>query len=224
MLRRMNGSAINAGKPMPTNEATTVANAAIVFAINPVFTAFGGWLLYDERPGPRLALSVALGLAGVMVMGGHDLDLNPVRLEGDLWVLGCSLAFSVYFLIGRRLRRVLPSTCYASALYAVASLPCFLLFPVLHVPLLDWSPRAWTCFVLMALIPTVLGHTSLNHALKYMDTSRVSAATLAEPLLAGLVAWIAWKEPITGVTAVGYVLITLSVVLLVLDQARPLKR
>lgn len=196
---------------------TTVANAAIVFAVNPVFTALAEWAIFRERPSPRLVASVGLGLAGVLVMGWHDLGMDPVRLRGDLYVLGCSVAFSAYFLVGRRLRRELEATTYASALYAAACLPCFLAFPFLDLPFFQWSSQAWWCFGLMALVPTVLGHTSLNHALKYLGAGRVSAATLAEPLIAGVVAWLAWGEPLTGITLVGYVLITLSVVFLVME-------
>ena len=44
-----------------------------------------------------------------------------------------------------------------------------------------------------------------------------SIATLSEPLLAGLVAYFAWDEPITLQTAAGYVLICASVAVLASD-------
>lgn len=200
-------------------QRTTVANAAIVFAINPVFTAAGGWLFLRERVGSRLLLSVALGVAGVLVMGWRDLSLDPGRLAGDLQVLASSVAFSAYFLLGRRLRRVVPGALYVALLYGLASLPCFLLFPAVGLPWVDHGARAWLCFGLMALVPTVLGHGAMNYALRWVDAGRVSASTLMEPLLAGIVAFFAWDEAVGGATWVGYAFIVLSVVNLLLDEA-----
>ena len=58
---------------------------------------------------------------------------------------------------------------------------------VVDAPLASYSARNWLCFVLMALVPTILGHTSINSALRYIPAGRVALATLSEPPLAGLV-------------------------------------
>ena len=65
---------------------------------------------------------------------------------------------------------------------------------------------------------SIWGHSSLNHAVRYIEASRISVATLSEPVLAGLVAFYAWDQAVTTQTAVGYVIICLSVVVLVLDR------
>ena len=200
-------------------QMTTVANAAIFFAANPVLTAAAGHLLFGERITGKLALSVGLGLAGVVVIGLGDLGLDPQHLGGDLAALVCSLLFTVYFLLGKRLRRVLSTTTYASAVYGVAAPFAGLFLFVLDVPVFDYDSRTWLCFVLMALVPTMLGHTSFNSALRHIDASRVSAATLSEPALAGLVAWFAWDEAVTGQAFAGYALIAVSVLVLLLDRA-----
>jgi drug/metabolite transporter (DMT)-like permease len=203
-------------------QQTTVANAQVTFAVNPLSISLAAWVLFGERPSRRLWIAIALGLAGVLAIGWHDLDVQPGHFRGDVVVLISALCFTAYFLVGRRLGRVLPASVYACVLYGVASLPCFLLFPVLDVPLLDHGSRNWICFGLMALVPTVVGHTAFNHALRWIPPSRVSVATLSEPLLGGAVAWMAWHEPVSGATIAGYALICASVAVLVLDRvARP---
>ncbi len=201
-------------------QETTVANAQVTFAVNPLTTSLAAWLLFGERPSRRLWIVIVLGLCGVLAIAWHDLDVRPGLFRGDALVLLSALCFTAYFLVGRRLGRVLPASVYACVLYATASLPCFLLFPVLDVPLLDHGVRNWACFGLMALIPTVIGHTSFNHALRWIPPGRVSVATLSEPLLGGAVAWMAWDEPVSAATVAGYVLISASVVVLVLDRGR----
>lgn len=196
---------------------TTVANASVFFAVNPVITAAAAYLVFGERVSPRLAVAVLLGIAGVTVIGAHDLDVSLRSLTGDLLALLCSALFTLYFLAGKPVLRKLDSGAYVSAVYGVAGLTSMAALVALGGPVVDYSARNWMCFVLMALVPTMIGHTAFNHSLRHLDASRVSAATLSEPAMAGLVAWWAWGEPLTGATLVGYVLISSSVLALAFD-------
>jgi len=202
-------------------QTTTVANAAIFFSVNPVLTAAGGWLFFRERVTRRLALATALGLGGVVVIGAGDLQLSPEFLLGDSLSLLCSALFSVYFLLGRRFRQRLDIDVYATLLYGIAALFGFATLLCLDLPLLDYSPRSWLCFGLMALVPTIMGHTSLNYALRWVAASRISALTLAEPTLAGAVAWLVWDEPMSGQAIAGYALVSAGVSILVRDSWVP---
>ncbi len=59
----------------------------------------------------------------------------------------------------------------------------------------------------------------MNNALRHIDASRVSTATLVEPLLGGLVAFWLWSEELGLATAGGYALIAGSVMVLLSDRA-----
>lgn len=202
-------------------QLTTVANAMVVFSVNPVFTAIAAHFIYGERLTGRLLVAIGLGVAGVAVMGWHDLSADTGHLAGHLAALAGALFFSLYFLLGKRLRRSLSSPVYVCSLYALAAVPAFAWLLWQGAPLIAYDGRTWLCFGLMALVPTVVGHSSLNHALRYLDASRVSAATLVEPLLAGAVAWVAWDEAVTPTTAAGFGLVALAVVLLLAERLWP---
>lgn len=200
-------------------QRTTVANAATFFSVNPVLTAAAAYLVFRERAGRALVASIALGIAGVAATGLGDLGLRPAQLVGDGYAVLCSLLFTVYFLVGKRLRRSLPTAVYVTVVYGVAAVFSFACLAALDLPLADYAPRTWLCFGLMALVPTVIGHTAMNNALGHLDAGWIATSTLSEPLLAGLVAFLAWGETVTAAGAVGYGLISLSVVVLAL--ARP---
>lgn len=200
-------------------QSTTVANAAIFFSINPVFTALAEYLFFREKPSRRLSLSIGLGLAGVGVIGWSDFSLHPEQVAGDLLAILCAVFFSVYFLLGKRLRRDLPNLAYVTALYALASGLCFLILIGGGLPLAAYSARNWTCFLLMALVPTMVGHSLLNNALRFFSAGRVATATLSEPLIAGTVAWLAWGERLSWGALAGYAVIGLSVLVLVSEGA-----
>jgi len=199
-------------------QLTTVANAAICFAVNPVITVTAAHLIFQEQVTRRLIVSIGFGVLGVAVLGGSDMTLNPEQLAGDGAAILCSLLFTVYFLLGKRLRRKLPTATYVTSIYGVAAVFAFAAVLILDLPVLDHSARNWICFALMALVPTLIGHTSFNNAVRFIDAGRISAATLSEPLLAGLVAYFVWNEPITAGTAAGYGLISVSVLILVSER------
>ncbi|MBM4319476.1 MAG: DMT family transporter, partial [Deltaproteobacteria bacterium] len=198
-------------------QLTTVANAAVFFSINPVITAVASWLLFGERIGRRLLAAIGFGLLGVAVIGWGELGLSAARLSGDLWAMLCSLLFTVYVLLGRSLRQSIPTLAYVTVLYGTASLLCFVAAAVLGLPLAGYDARTWLAFALLALVPTVLGHSGINYALRYIGPGRIAAATLLEPPLAGLIAFFAWGEALTPLVAVGYLLAAASVLLLSLD-------
>lgn len=195
-------------------QQTTVANAAIFLSINPVFTAIFSFFFFKERFTPRLLGSIVLGMAGVAVLGWGEISFARDQLLGDGLALICALLFSAYFLLGKKTRRVLPTATYVAGIYGVAAIVSFIAMFAFRLPIADYDGQTWLCFVLMAIGPTIIGHTSFNHALAHLKASWISTATLSEPLLAAIVAYYLWGEGFTIVTVAGYVLIVLSVVLL----------
>jgi drug/metabolite transporter (DMT)-like permease len=113
---------------------------------------------------------------------------------------------------------VLATPVYVASIYGVAALTAFGALAWKALPLITYDSRTWVCFALLAVVPTMIGHTSFNHALRWIPPGRLSVATLSEPLLGGAVAWFAWDEPVSGATVAGYVLICASVLVLVLDR------
>jgi drug/metabolite transporter (DMT)-like permease len=204
-------------------QMTTVANAAVFFSINPVMASLGGLVFFKEKVSWRLGAAIGLGMAGVLTIGLDDFSISREHFTGDLWAVVCAVLFAGYFLIGRRLRRTMDTGVYVASVYAIGALFGFVCLLVLRLPIVGYDGQTWLCFVLMALVPTMIGHTSYNYALKYIPVGWIAVATLTEPVFAGIVAFFAWGEGITWLVALGYLLICLSVAVLMLPRktARP---
>ena len=205
-------------------QMTTVANAAVFFSINPVMAALGGLIFFREKVGWRLGAAIGLGVLGVLVIGLDDFSISREHFTGDLWAVVCAVLFAGYFLIGRRLRRTLDTDVYVASVYGIAALVSVVCLLSLRLPVVDYGSQTWLCFVLMALVPTMIGHTSYNYALKFIPVVWLAVATLSEPVFAGVVAFFAWGEGITWLVGLGYLLICLSVVVLVRKTVRPFRR
>ena len=196
-------------------QRTSVANASLLYSVHPVLTAAGGAIFFRERIGARLAVSILLSLVGVAILGIGDLELRPEGLVGDGLCMISAGFFATYLLLGRYLRRGISSLSYVLAIYAAAGVASTVIAVAGGAPMLGYDKSAWLCFVLMAAVPTLLGHTGFNHAVRYVEATQVSMAAMAEPLFAAVGAAILWNEPITGVAVGGYALIILAVVVLV---------
>jgi drug/metabolite transporter (DMT)-like permease len=57
------------------------------------------------------------------------------------------------------------------------------------LPVFPQHPETWLWLLLMALGPQILGHSSLNWALRYLSATYVTIAVLGEPIGATLLAW-----------------------------------
>jgi drug/metabolite transporter (DMT)-like permease len=202
---------------------TSVANAALFFLVNPIITSVAGFLIFKERLTRNLIGAMALGLAGAFIIGWRDFSVHGDHLTGDLLAMGSSVLFTVYFLLGKRLARCLPLGAYVAYVYGIAGLVGFAVMATLGIPFFEYSQRTWMCFLLMALMPTMMGHTAVNYAVRFIDAGRVTVIMLMEPFWAGLVAYLVWNEPITLHTLAGYTLLVLSVVVLVWEELRRAK-
>ena len=72
--------------------------------------------------------------------------------------------------------------------------------------------RAGLWLLLLALGPQIVGHSSLNWALRYLSATYVTIATLGESIGATLLAWWLLREPPSYWAVVGGVLILMGIV------------
>jgi drug/metabolite transporter (DMT)-like permease len=70
-----------------------------------------------------------------------------------------------------------------------------------------FSPQAYGWLLALGLIPQIIGHSTLNWALRYLSAAFVSIVTLAEPIGAGILAYLLLGEGITLATGLGGVLV-----------------
>jgi len=188
---------------------TSVASSTVLVATLPIFVALGAVLILRERLRPLLACGLVIAMLGVIVIAMRDGQAGKDSLRGDLLALAGALFGSVYFLIGRRLRQVMVTSVYVTLCYSTAALVLFLAAVMLRVPLLSYSWQTFGLFLLIALVPQIMGHTSFNWTLRYLSAPTVAIAMLGEPLGASLLAWLLLGEKISAGVMLGG-LITLA--------------
>lgn len=168
---------------------TSVAASVVLVSTHSIFVGLASHLLLRERLSRGMVVALLIATAGGVLIGLGDLGEGSHRLRGDILALGGAITAAGYFLIGRRLRARLSLLTYVFPVYGTAALTLMIILLVSGLPALPHHPQTWLWLLLMALGPQILGHSSLNWALRYLSATYVTIATLGEPVGSALLAW-----------------------------------
>lgn len=173
---------------------TSVASSTVLVTMQPLFVVAGGYLFLKERIGQRALAGAALSLAGSAMIGLNDSQLGGGALWGDLLAFSGAFFVAVYVLIGRILRSGLSLFPYVFIVYGSSALFLLLFNIISGTCLYPYPGSDWTVFLALALIPTILGHTVFNWALRYVKAAVVSVSILGEPVGATALAYFVFHE------------------------------
>jgi len=192
---------------------TSVASSVVLVSLGPVFVGMGSWLILGERPGMGTIAGLGLATAGSVVIGWGDLGAGRNRLMGDILALAGAVFVAGYLMIGRRARARLSLTAYIAVVYGVAMVTLLIMVRASGQPMLGLSPAAYGWAAALGLVPQLVGHSTLNWALRYLSATLVALVTLAEPIGSSLLAYLLLHESITPATALGGVLVLTGIAL-----------
>jgi len=173
---------------------TSVAASVVLVCTQPVFVAILAYLVFGERTSTLSFLGVLVALVGTAVIAS-DGSVGSVTFFGNTLAVIGAITVAVYVLIGRSLRTtgvgVLP---YSIVVYALASATLAPAALYAGTPLWGYSGETWFWLFAVTLGPQILGHTVLNWALRYVETSIISGTILAEPVVSAVLAWLVLSE------------------------------
>jgi len=204
-----------------------VAPSVAIVDSYPGLLALLGYLFLGERYSKIQIAGAFLAMLGVSLMSFHATPPSSAVFRGDsvigvLLALGGMIAVSIYFLIGRKLRRHVSTWVYTFYVYSFAAITSLLLSVMLGVRLYGFRAEQYMYLVLLAVIPMMGGHTVLNYLLKKFSLLAVTVPVLGEPIGASILAWIILGEAIDVQTALYMAVILLGITLTVQREARRL--
>jgi len=199
---------------------TSVARSVILVAMNPLFVAILGWLFLKEKLTVPVISGIVISIAGTVVMSLQGSMPEQVGFTGDALALSGAFFAAIYFLIGRHIRQSVSTAVYSYATYGIAAIVLVLIALFAGLSWTGYEPTTYLMFLLLALIPQIIGHTSLNYALRDVATVIVAIAILGEPIAASVLARILLNEPILIQTVYGGILILIGVFITVYFQEK----
>ncbi len=189
-------------------EYTSVTSSVVLVTTTPLWVALLAPITVKEPLTRPVLIGLGLALVGGIAIGLSDvctwnngLDcisadglLKQGALFGDFLALAGALAAAGYILIGRRLRQGMSLIGYIFVVYGIAAVVLIGFMLVSGKQAFGYPPQAYLWFLLLALIPQLLGHSSFNWALGYLSAAYVSISLLGEPVGSSILAYFFLNE------------------------------
>jgi len=196
---------------------STASNAALLYLTVPVLTAVLAIGIVGEKMRPVRWVSLALSLAGVLIISGFDwrhADFRSSRfLAGNLLVLGACAASAFYNVYSKKLlRRFTPLEVlvFGYLFTAALSAPVVPLFePFSTAAVRAYTAQTWLAVLVLSVLSWGLAMVLWMYLLKRLDVSQASVSIYLLPFLGVLLSAVTLKEKITMTMVVGG-LITLA--------------
>ncbi len=198
---------------------TSIADVAVISALQPALVLVVAGRLFGERVGRREIGWTALSLAGVVLVTVGSAGTPAWSLGGDLLAAGSLVAWTSYFLASKHARATVPTLDYMTVVFVAATLVVTPLAVATGQPL--GGVHASDLVTLVVFVAGAsAGHLLVAWAHESVDVSVSSLLTLAQPVVSSVAALLILGEPITPLTAAGGAIVLASLAAIVVSVSR----
>lgn len=216
-------------------EYTSIASSVVLVSTTPLWVAIFSPITIKEKVPKQLLIGLIIALIGTVVISLSDLctiksgiicpslsDLTKGRaFIGDILALIGSWMGAGYILIGRKLRSKISTVSYITLVYGIAAI-FLILFAILSGQrFFGFSSQTYIFFILLAIIPQLLGHSSFNWALGYLSAVFISISLLGEPIGSSILGYIIFSETPSPLNLFGAILILIGIIIALLKKNKP---
>jgi len=186
---------------------TSIASSVILVTSSPLFVVIISYFLWRERLTGLMLLGIMLTLIGTAFIARDGFTVSSDTLLGDVLALSAALAAAVYLVIGRYLRVRVDIGSYLAIVYSGAAVILLVATLVAGYSFSGYSSTTYIMMILLAVVPQLIGHSSINLALRLIPATFVAVAILGEPVGATVLGYFILDEMPTWVEIVGGILI-----------------
>ena len=200
---------------------TSVANVAILGALQPALVLLVAGALFGERVTAQAAVWSAVAVCGaaLVVLGAHGTPGWSPR--GDAVALLNLFAFTAYFLASKQLRVDVGALEYVMGMTTVSAVVMLVVALATGQALLSPHGWDWPLLCFLAVVPGTLGHILTNWAHPHLPAFLVSVMLLAVPVLSALGAAFVLAEPLQLTQLIGGAVVVLAIGTLVAATPGP---
>lgn len=196
---------------------TSVASSTVLVTLQPLFAFVGTYFFFKEKLSIKTILSGAIAIGGSFLISWGDFKVSGSALYGDMLALISCALITAYLLFGQDVRKRISLITYTMVVYSVSTICLFFYILIKGESFGPYPSSTWIWFLLLAIIPNLLGHTLFNWAVKYVSTNAISVAILFEPIGAAVLAYFIFAEKLIASQLVGGTIILLGLMLFIFD-------
>jgi len=199
---------------------TSVASSTVLVTMQPLFAFIGAYLFFKEVITVKAIISAIVAIIGSVIISWGDFQVSGTALFGDILALIACGLITGYLLFGQDVRKRMSLITYTFLVYSFSSITLLVYVVIKGEALFGHSNSDWMYFLLLAIIPTLLGHTLFNWSIKWISTTAISMAILLEPVGAAILAYYILEEYIMFSQVIGGVIIIIGILIFLMDQRK----
>lgn len=212
--------ALHFGAWVTSLSLTSVAASVTLVTATPLLLAVVALVRGKDRASRRQWQSLGVAVIGLGILGGgHGGD----AIVGDALAFLGAAAMGGYFLIAREHAGAISPWAFVGAACAGGAVLLLGAAVLLGLPLLPPTAEAAGYLLLATLIPQLLGHGALTWALRYTSPTTVGLATVGEPVISTMLAFVFLGEFVGLQTLVGCAVTATAVLLSFAPRKAPVE-
>jgi drug/metabolite transporter (DMT)-like permease len=188
--------------------STLIANLA------PVWVGLLSFLLFKKRSGVLFWAGTCIAIFGMVILVGYQSIMALQFNAGILLALLASLFYAIYILITKGILQKIDTVTFMFYNMLAASIFLLVVCAFQQNNLVTFQVNAWVCFLVLGLVCQLSGWLTINRAIRFLESTKVSIALLAQTVIAGFLAiWLLherleWNEIIGSAIVLGGIAIT----------------
>ncbi|MGB3535380.1 MAG: DMT family transporter [Microcoleaceae cyanobacterium] len=203
---------------------TSIAASTTLVTTTPIWVALISWIWLKQKPTKLTSLGIVIALAGGILISIADSNpgiTNPNPTLGNILALIGAITASLYLMLGREAQqRGFKLGGYMTVAYSLAAVLLLPLPGLLNTSYLGYPNIVYFYLFLMAVLPQLVGHTSLNWAMNQVSPTIVALMTLCEPVGSSILGYFFFQEIPSFLVVIGAIVILIGVAIAVLGSKR----
>lgn len=199
---------------------TSVASSTVLVTLQPLFAFLGTYIFFKEKLTLGAITSGIIAIAGSFIISWGDFRVSGSALFGDFLALVACAFITAYLLLGQTVRQRISLITYTFLVYLMSSITLFIYVIATGDSFIPTQGSDWIYFILLALLPTLLGHSLFNWVVKWISTSMISMAILFEPIGAAILAYFLLGESVMWSQVLGGGVVIAGICLFIISERR----
>jgi drug/metabolite transporter (DMT)-like permease len=204
---------------------TSVLVSVVFVTTSPIWVAVLEVVFLKTRLPRGVVMGLFIAVVGGLMIGlaGSGESTLAAGIQDNL-LLGITLSLlgavtvAAYWIVGRYVRSEMPVAPYIWLAYGFASISMWGVLLFTQTPVTGYSMEGYLWLLPIALLPQLVGHSTLNFAVGHLPATLVSIITQLEPIGSGLLAFILFSETPLPLQIVGSGVILAGVMMATLSQ------
>jgi drug/metabolite transporter (DMT)-like permease len=181
--------------------STLVANLA------PVWVGLFGYLLFRKKAGKLFWTGTAVAIIGMAILVGYQNIIGLKFNTGILLALLASVLYAIYIMITKGILQKIETVTFMFYNMLGASIFLLVICTSWRCSLSGFQVSSWLCLLGLGLLCQLTGWLTINHSIRFLDSTKVSIALLSQTVIACFLAILLLHERLELKEIIGSIIV-----------------